>query len=106
MGGAADTLYMYIVQHNGGRLILESDNEVPNFLIHFPAMHMCTCVCVCLFMIGELKEKKLSTHLSLVYVFTIVLVPIDTVHMYPCTHCDGGGGGNDGNNVYFTDTRL
>lgn len=74
---------MYIVQHNGGRLILESDNEVPNFLIHFPAMRTCTCVRV--FMIGELKEKKLSTRVYLVYVFTIVLVPIDIVHMYPCT---------------------
>ena len=55
------------------------------FQIFLYIFQLCICVRVCVFMIGELKEKKLSTHLSLVYVFTIVLVPIDTVHMYPCT---------------------
>lgn len=55
------------------------------FQIFLYIFQLCVCVCVCVFMIGELKEKKLSTRLSLVYVFTIVLVPIDIVHMYPCT---------------------
>ena len=75
---------------------------IMKFQIFLYIFQLCVCVCVCVYDWRAEGKEVVNSCISCLCVYYS-----SCSYLY-CTyvpmHCDGGGGGNDGHNVYYTDT--